>query len=101
MAIVAVALAWCVDTFADHSTSYFSKELKDLNVREAALLAGIPQATDTYSPVRNPKAAKGRRNEVLSKMAELGMISPEQARKAASKGLGVTTSQYFTKRREH
>ena len=80
---------------------YFSKELKDLNVREAALLAGIPQATDTYSPVRNPKAAKGRRNEVLGKMAELGMISPEQARKASSKGLGVTTSQYFTKRREH
>ena len=80
---------------------YFSKELKDLNVREAALLAGIPQATDTYSPVRNPKAAKGRRNEVIGKMAELGMISPEKARKAQSKGLGVNTSQYFTKRREH
>jgi penicillin-binding protein 1A len=80
---------------------YFSKELKDLNLREAALLAGIPQATDTYSPVRNPQAAKGRRNEVIGKMAELGMISQEKARKAESKGLGVNTSQYFTKRREH
>ena len=80
---------------------YFNKELKDLDVREAALLAGIPQATDTYSPVRNPKAAKGRRNEVLGKMAELGMISPERARKAQAKGLGISPSRYFTRRREH
>src|SRR5215207_10479476 len=80
---------------------YFSKDLQDLNLREAAVLAGIPQATDTYSPVRNPKAAKARRNEVLGKMAELGMITREQADTAAGKGLGVNTSQYFTLRREH
>jgi penicillin-binding protein 1A len=80
---------------------YFSKDLKDLNLREAALLAGIPQATDTYSPVRNRGAAKTRRNEVLQKMAELGMVTQEQADAAARKGLGVNTSQYFTRRREH
>jgi penicillin-binding protein 1A len=79
---------------------YFSKSLKDLNLRQAALLAGLPQAPSDYSPVRSKQAAKARRNEVLAKMAELGMISQERARAATAKNLGLELSTYFSKRRE-
>jgi penicillin-binding protein 1A len=79
---------------------YFSKALKDLNLRQAALLAGLPQAPSDYSPVRSKGAAKARRNEVLSKMAELGMISRERAQTAMRKNLGLKLSTYFSKRRE-
>ena len=79
---------------------YFSKNLQDLNLNEAALLAGLPQAPSDYSPVRSKGAAKARRNEVLRKMAELGMITQEQADRTIKKRLGVKLSQYFSKRRE-
>src|SRR5215216_5642112 len=79
---------------------YFSKDLKDLTLREAALLAGLPQAPTTYSPTRSKAAAKARRNEVLRKMAELHMITPKQARHAIGRNLGIKRSQFFTRRRE-
>src|SRR5215211_4088030 len=79
---------------------YFSKNVQDLNLNEAALLAGLPQAPSDYSPVRSKGAAKARRNEVLGKMAELGMITQEQADRTIKKRLGVKLSQYFSKRRE-
>src|SRR5688500_2015248 len=79
---------------------YFYKNLKELNLREAALLAGLPQAPSDYSPVRSKDAAKARRNEVLRKMAELGMITEEKADKAIARPLGIELSQYFSKRRE-
>src|SRR5918994_2039153 len=79
---------------------FFSKDLEDLTLREAALLAGLPQAPTTYSPTRSKTAAKARRNEVLRKMAELGMITEEQARHAMGRNLGIRRSEYFSKRRE-
>src|SRR5829696_4713570 len=82
------------------SRVYFGKSVEDLKLHEAALLAGLPQAPTTYSPVRAPEKAEARRNEVLAKMAELGMIQPETARRAMRRGLGVNPSRYFTSRRE-
>jgi penicillin-binding protein 1A len=79
---------------------YFSKDVKDLTLKEAALLAGLPQAPSEYSPTRSPRAAKARRNEVLDKMAELGMITPRRAAKAKAASLGIELSSYFSKRRE-
>jgi penicillin-binding protein 1A len=79
---------------------YFSKDLQDLTLREAALLAGLPQAPSEYSPTRSKAAAKARRNEVLRKMAELHMITPEQAQHAIGRNLGIKRSQFFTRRRE-
>jgi len=79
---------------------YFSKNLRDINLNEAALLAGLPQAPSDYSPTRSKGAAKARRNEVLRKMAELGMITPAKAERTIAKPLGVELSQYFSKRRE-
>jgi penicillin-binding protein 1A len=79
---------------------YFSKNLKDLTLRQAALLAGLPQAPSDYSPTRSRKAARTRRDEVLRKMAELKMITPAQADAAIAKPLGLKLSSYFSKRRE-
>ena len=79
---------------------YFSKNLKDLNLRQAALLAGLPQAPSDYSPTRSRKAARFRRDEVLRKMAELKMITPAKADAAIAKPLGLKLSSYFSKRRE-
>lgn len=60
---------------------YFRKDVKDLTVSEAAILAGLPQAPSRYSPISNPKAAKERQRYVLTRMAEVGFISEEDSEK--------------------
>jgi penicillin-binding protein 1A len=82
------------------SLIYFGKHVQSLDLHEAALLAGLPQAPSTYSPILNPSGAKRRRDEVLRKMAELGMVSQESADRAIERGLDLHPSTYFTRRRE-
>src|SRR4051794_4539579 len=79
---------------------YFNKRLGELTLREAALLAGLPQAPSLYSPLRSPGAAKARRNDVLTEMARSGMISQDLAQRTMKRGLGLDPSTYFTRRRE-
>ena len=79
---------------------YFNKSVSELTLREAAMLAGMPQAPSQYSPVGNPSGTKARRNEVLGKMAELGMISQATAKATMAKGLGLHMKGYFGKARE-
>ena len=54
---------------------YFSKHVEDLNLAEAAILAGIPKAPSRYDPYSNPQGAKERQDYVLRRMAEVGFIS--------------------------
>jgi penicillin-binding protein 1B len=61
---------------------YFSKELPDLTVGETALLAGLIRAPNRYSPYRSVEAATRRRNVVLAKMLESGLISRSQYERA-------------------
>lgn len=63
---------------------YFNKDASDLTVADAALLASIPKAPSTYSPIDHPEQAKQRRNTVLSLMADQGYLSAEEA--VANKG---------------
>src|SRR3954449_8901601 len=79
---------------------YFDKNVKDLTLREAAMLAGMPQAPSQYSPVDNREGTTRRRNEVLGKMAELGYITPQKARSEMKKGLGLNMDKYFSRARE-
>ena len=80
---------------------YFGKPVSKLTLRESAMLAGLPQAPSSYSPVRDPEKAEQRRNEVLAKMAQLKMITPESRRgDARSAGSASHPSRYFTSRRE-
>jgi penicillin-binding protein 1A len=82
------------------SRVYFGKPVSELTLPEAAMIAGLPQAPSVYSPVHAPEKAMARRNEVLAKMAELGMITREEAIKALDSKLGVKATKYFTNRRE-
>jgi penicillin-binding protein 1B len=67
---------------AEASRSYFNKDLKDINLPEAALLAGLIQAPSYLSPYRHPERALERRNTVIEAMVETHDITREQADKA-------------------
>lgn len=54
---------------------YFSIHAKDLNLLQAATLAGITQSPSRWDPIRHPEDAQVRRNTVLAKMLELGYIT--------------------------
>ncbi len=58
---------------------YFGKSAKDLNLAEAALLAGLPKAPERYNPRRSPERAIQRRNTVIEVMREEGGISDADA----------------------
>ncbi|MFG2683201.1 transglycosylase domain-containing protein [Streptomyces sp. NPDC048392] len=75
------------------SQRYFSKHAKDLNVQESALLAGIVQSPSRYDPVNDEAEAKKRRNVVLTRMAQVGDISPAEADKAKKAPLGLKVSK--------
>ncbi len=62
--------------------SYFGKEVKDLNIAECALLAGLPQAPSAHSPLKNPERAKKRQRHVLKRMKAEGYITDEQYEQA-------------------
>lgn len=71
------------------SNMYFDKPASELNIEEAALIAGITQRPSYYDPLKNPENAKTKRNTVLSKMYELGKITQEEYEKAIEKDLGL------------
>jgi penicillin-binding protein 1A len=78
---------------------YFSKPVSKLSLEQSALLAGLPQAPSEYNPILHADEARRRRNSVLAKMAHLGYLSPERARQAEERGLGLNVSgSYFAHR---
>ncbi|MBK9515922.1 MAG: PBP1A family penicillin-binding protein [Anaeromyxobacter sp.] len=62
--------------------NYFRKNVEDLTLEEAALLAGLPQAPSRYSPFAHPESAKDRRRYVLRRMVEEGFIGADQRARA-------------------
>jgi penicillin-binding protein 1B len=74
--------SFTISGFAEGSRSYFNKDLKDITLPEAALLAGLIQAPSYLSPYRHPDRALDRRNTVIESMVETGAITREQANKA-------------------
>nr|WP_185640461.1 penicillin-binding protein 1A [Burkholderia stagnalis] len=75
--------------FASAAHVYFGKDLKDLTLAEAAMLAGLPKAPSAYNPVVNPKRAKVRQEYILQRMLELNFISREQYDEAIAQPLVV------------
>ncbi|MGH9430883.1 MAG: transglycosylase domain-containing protein [Terriglobia bacterium] len=69
--------------------AYFSKDVKDLTLPEAALLAGVIRGPNLYSPYKYPRRARDRRNTVLRLMLEDKYITPRQAAEAEAAPLGV------------
>jgi 1A family penicillin-binding protein len=86
--------------------TYFGKNVGQLNLTQCALLAGLPQRPSKLDPYEYPAAAKARRNLVLQRMADLGMIKPAEAdaamrqkirlaHKRAPAGTGFHNAPYF------
>ncbi|MEZ4555038.1 MAG: PBP1A family penicillin-binding protein [Caldilineaceae bacterium] len=69
-------LAYGADAAAE---TYFGKEVRELTLAEAALLAGLPQLPAYYDPYSHPDRAKARQEVVLGLMVEQGLISGEEA----------------------
>jgi penicillin-binding protein 1A len=68
--------------FEDASQFYFGKAAKDLDLNESATLAGILPAPNAFNPVRDYQSAVEYRNRVISRMAEQGVVSGEEAQRA-------------------
>ena len=60
------------------SQGYYNKEPKDLNLDEASMLAGVPNAPSVYAPTKNPELAKQRQQHVLRKMVKYGYITQKE-----------------------
>ncbi|WP_080427915.1 penicillin-binding protein 1A [Burkholderia ubonensis] len=75
--------------FASAARVYFGKDLKDISLAEAAMLAGLPKAPSAYNPVVNPKRAKVRQEYILQRMLELNFISRGQYDEAIAQPLVV------------
>ncbi len=74
--------SFTISGLAEASRAYFNKDLKDISLPEAALLAGLIQAPSYLSPYRHPERALERRNLVLDSMIETRAITQDEARKA-------------------
>jgi penicillin-binding protein 1A len=75
--------------FAIAAQIYFGKTLKELNIAEAAMLAGLPKAPAAFNPVVNPKRASLRQQYVLRRMRQLNFIDAEQYEAALKQPLVV------------
>ncbi len=60
--------------------NYFNKSLDTLTIAEAAFLAALPKAPNNYNPFKHPKAARDRRDWVIGRMLDDGVITPKDAR---------------------
>ena len=67
--------------------NYFNKSLDQLTIAEAAFIAALPKAPNNYNPYKKPEAAKGRRDWVIGRMLEDGVIRPGEAKDATAQPL--------------
>lgn len=80
--------------------TYFSKSSGELNIAEAALLAGLPQAPSVTNPFTAPQRALARRAEVLRAMLETGVITARQHRLASASALELRPGRLYSEIRE-
>lgn len=80
------------------SRAFFGKDPQQLDLGEAALLAGMIRAPANYSPIAHPDAAKARRDQVLARMVETGAIAAETAERAASQPVRTAPSPVVRRR---
>jgi len=88
--------------FGEAAQAYLGKDVRELTLPEAALLAGLVRGPSFYNPYRHPERARARRNVVLGLMRENGYISEQQYRAAlqaplqlAPAGMESTDAPYF------
>jgi membrane peptidoglycan carboxypeptidase len=71
------------------SRTFFNRDAKDLDLAQAAMLAGLPQAPEQWSPASHPEDAKVRQKQVLDAMLRVGYATPAEAVAAFNEKLDV------------
>ena len=84
-------LAYGIDAAAQ---VYFGTDASNLDLAQAALLAGLPQSPAIYDPLSNPAGAHSRQADVLRLMVAAGDITPAQADSAAAETLQFVSSRF-------
>ena len=79
--------SFALNGFGEAAQAYFGKDVRQISLSEAALLAGIIQSPSRLNPFRHPERAIDRRNIVLDSMVEIGAITKDQAEKAKTEPL--------------
>ncbi len=72
---------------------YFGKDVKDLTLPQCAMLAGLPNSPNYYSPFRSLEAAKYRQAIVLDQMAKYGYITEAEATQAKAADVGLANPE--------
>jgi membrane peptidoglycan carboxypeptidase len=76
--------AYGIEAAAQH---FFGIPASELDARQSAMLAGLVQNPTTFDPTNNPDLARNRRDVVLERMGQLGVITPRRAHRLQDKGL--------------
>ena len=79
--------SFSVDGFGEASQAYFGKDVRQLDLAQCAMLAGIIQRPNYFNPFRHPERTIERRNLVLDSMVETGAINKDQAERAKAEPL--------------
>ena len=72
------------------SQVYYNKPVSELTLAQMAMLAGLPKAPSAFNPLANPSRALTRRNWILGRMKELGMVSQDDYEQAVNAELTAT-----------
>jgi penicillin-binding protein 1A len=78
---------------ASAAEAYYGKQLSELEIHEAAMIAGMPQSPNRYNPFDHPEAAEKRRNIVITLMAKHGFITEAEAEAAKAVPVASTLVQ--------
>ncbi len=84
--------SFAINGFGEAAQSYFGKDVRQLDLAESALLAGMIQRPNYFSPYRHPDRAIERRNLVLDSMVETGAITKNLAERAQAEPLHLSTA---------
>jgi penicillin-binding protein 1B len=82
--------SFAINGFGEAAQAYFGKDVRQLDLAECAMLAGVIQSPNRLSPFRHPERAMERRNLVLDSMVETGSITKEQAETPKEEPLHLT-----------
>src|SRR5262249_27948680 len=82
-----------INGFGEAARAYFGKDVSHLSIQESALLAGIIQSPNYYSPFSHEDRARERRNKVLQDMVETDKLTRDQAETAKKSAVGVVAGR--------
>jgi len=81
--------------------NYYRKSVAQLTLSEMAILAGLPKAPSSYSPVHNSVRAKERQVYVLRRMADVGFITKEESEKAIQEPIRLYINENYDEYAPH